>query len=85
MHLAGQTVLPAAAMFLLRLYQGKVLYSRKHHGQPAARLYKLLLLAAALARLALSPRAWVKRPPRRQAHLALAGHYRRLIGALPGM
>ena len=40
------------------------------------------VLAAPLSRLLLSPLAWLERPPRRQQHLALAGHYRRLVRAL---
>lgn len=71
----------AAAMFL-RLYQGKVLHFRKHYGSLAAKLYKLILLAAALAQLLLSPLAWLECPPRRQQHLALAGRHRRLVRAL---
>jgi hypothetical protein len=69
----------------LQLYQGKIRYFRKHYGWPAAQAYKLILLAAALARLAISPLAWLEAAPRRQEHLRLAGHYRRLLFTLPGM
>jgi N-acetylglucosaminyl-diphospho-decaprenol L-rhamnosyltransferase len=84
-HYGGQSTRQMAAAMFLHLYQGKVLYFRKHHGQPAAQLYKLILLIAALARLLLSPLAWLVRPPQRHQHLALASHYRRLVRALPGM
>jgi hypothetical protein len=69
-------------MFLW-LYRSKVHYFRKHHGRAAGRAYKLLLLAAATGRLALSPLAWLARPPRRTRLLALAAHYGRLVRALP--
>jgi GT2 family glycosyltransferase len=84
-HYGGQSTRQMAAAMFLRLYQGKVLYFRKHHGRLAAQLYKLILLIAALARLLLSPLVWLVRPPQRHQHLALASHYRRLVRALPGM
>lgn len=83
MHYGGQSTQQVAAEMFLRLYQGKVLYFRKHHGWLAAQLYKLILLAAALARLLLIPLAWLQRPPRRQQHLTLAGYYWQLVRILP--
>lgn len=47
----------------LRLYQGKVLYFRRHQGLLETNVYKLILLVAALARLLLSPLAWLEGPP----------------------
>jgi len=47
-------------------------------------MYKLILLCAALARLVVSPLAWLEHPPQRDLHLALAGHYWRLVRTLPG-
>jgi hypothetical protein len=38
-----------------------------------------------LARLLVSPLAWLERPPRRQHHLSLAGNYFRMLMALPAM
>ncbi len=84
-HYGGQSTQQVAADMFLRLYQGKVLYFRKHHGRLAVQAYKLILLIAALARLSLSPLAWLERPPLRQQHLARADHYRRLVMALPEM
>ncbi len=84
-HHGGQSTQQVAAEMFLRLYQGKVLYFRKHHGCLVAQVYKLILLAAALGRLLVSPLAWLERPRRRQQHLMLAGHYRRLMRALPGL
>jgi GT2 family glycosyltransferase len=85
MHLGGQSTRQVAAAMFLRLYQGKILYFRKHGGAPSARLYKLILSAAALGRLAVSPLAWLESPPRRARHRALASQYGRLLRALPGM
>ncbi|MBN1139088.1 MAG: glycosyltransferase family 2 protein [Anaerolineae bacterium] len=84
-HHGGQSTRQAAGEMFLHLYRSKVLFFRKHHGPPAARLYKLLLLAASLARLACNPLAWLLRPRYRSEHLALARHYRQLINTLPGM
>lgn len=84
-HYGGQSTQQVAAEMFLRLHQGKVLYFRKHHGQPAACAYRLILLAAALTRLLLSPLAWLERSPRRQQHLTLASYYWRLVKVLPGM
>jgi N-acetylglucosaminyl-diphospho-decaprenol L-rhamnosyltransferase len=81
-HFGGQSTRQVAAAMFLRLYQGKVLYFRKNHGRRAAQIYKLVLTAAAVARLLLSPLALVVGGPQREERLALAGHYRRLLLAL---
>jgi GT2 family glycosyltransferase len=84
-HYGGQSTRQVAREMFLRLYQGKVLYFRKHYGPGAAREYKLILLGAGLARLAVSPLAWLTRQPERSQRLTLTGHYRRLIAALPSL
>lgn len=84
-HYGGQSTRQAAAKMFLCLYQSKLLFMRKHHGCITAQAYKLILLAATLARLLLSPLAWLERPAQRQQHLVLANHYRRLLAALPRM
>jgi GT2 family glycosyltransferase len=84
-HHEGQSTAQAPTEMFLRLYQGKLLYFRKVHGRATARLYKLVLLTAAAARLLLAPLAWLERPARRRRHLALAGQYRRLVAALPNL
>ncbi|NOZ06362.1 MAG: glycosyltransferase family 2 protein [Chloroflexi bacterium] len=83
-HYEGQSTRQVAPQMFLRLYEGKVLFFRKNQGWVAAQIYKLILLATALARLAISPLAWLERRPRRDVHLALAGHYWQLLRALPG-
>ena len=85
MHRGAESTRQVAAAMFLRLYQGKVLYFRKHRGQLGACLYKLILAIAAAARLVLSPAAWFERSAVRERHLALAGHYGRLLRALPWM
>lgn len=85
LHHGGQSTRQAAPAMFLRLYQGKILYFRKHRGAAAARVYKVILSAAALGRLLISPLAWLEPPARRQRHQLLAGYYERLLRALPGM
>lgn len=84
-HYGGQSTRQAATDMFLRLYEGKLLYFRKHRGRGAAWLYKLILLIGSLPRLALIPLAWFERPPRREEHRALAGRYWRLLRALPAL
>lgn len=84
-HYGGQSTQQAATEMFLRLYQGKILYFRKHYGRLAALTYKLILFAAALGRLFFTPLALLERKPGRQRHLALSNHYRRLLQALPSM
>lgn len=84
-HYGGQSTQQVAAEMFLKLYQGKIIFFRKHYGRLAAAAYKLLLSAASLARLAISPLAWLERPPQCQQHLTLSDHYSRLLLKLPGM
>jgi N-acetylglucosaminyl-diphospho-decaprenol L-rhamnosyltransferase len=85
LHHGGQSTRQVAAAMFLRLYQGKILYFRKHGGAPAARRYKLILSAAALGRLLISPLTWLEPPSRRERHQILASYYEQLLRALPGM
>jgi GT2 family glycosyltransferase len=84
-HYGGQSTQQVAAEMFLKLYESKVIFFRKHYGKLGTSAYKLVLLAASLARLLISPLAWLEAPPRRQRHLALAGHYGRLLAKLPRM
>ena len=84
-HHGGQSTHQVAESMFLQLYASKIIYFRKNHGPLSAQLYKLILLASALARLLASPLAWLERSPRRQRHLTLAGHYLRLVKSLPRM
>lgn len=84
-HYGGQSTKLVAADMFLQLYLGKLMYFRKHYGRLAGIGYKLILLVAALSRLALIPLAWLQKPPQRQKNLTLARHYSRLLVALPSM
>ncbi len=83
-HYGGQSSRQVAEQAFLHLYQGKVLYFRKRHGWLTAQLYKLVVAAATLPRLLLSPLAWLEPLDRRRQHLSLAGNYWRLLMRLPG-
>jgi GT2 family glycosyltransferase len=85
LHHGGQSTRQVAETMFLRLYQGKILYFRKHGGASAARRYKLILSVAALGRLLISPLARLEPLPRRKRHQTLAGYYEHLLRALPGM
>lgn len=84
-HYGGQSTRQAAQSMFLELYRSKILYFRKHHGQCATALYKVILFCATLMRLLFTPLAWLEQPARRQQHLTLANHYCQLALALPGM
>jgi len=84
-HYGGQSTRQAALSMFLQLYRSKILYFRKHHGAFAATLYKMIILAATIMRLLLTPLAWLKKPTQQHQYLTLATYYRRLALALPGM
>jgi hypothetical protein len=82
-HYGGQSTKLVAADMFQQLYMGKLMYFRKHYGRLAGIGYKLILLAAALSRLLLTPFAWLQKPAQREKNLTLARHYGRLLIALP--
>ena len=84
-HYGGQSTKQIAGEMFLQLYLGKLKYLRKHNGRYAGRIYKIILLKAALIRLALTPLLWFKKPNERQQGLTLARHYWRLLTAVPEM
>lgn len=84
-HHRGKSAGQVPAETFLRLYAGKILYFRKHHGWFTVQVYKLILLFAALSRLILTPLAILSKPTKRERHLRLSNHYRRLLTQLPGM
>jgi GT2 family glycosyltransferase len=75
-HYGGQSTRQVAPQMFLELYRGKVLYFRKRHNRLSAWVYKLILLLAALPRIALAPLP---------AYRQLASHYAQLVRALPWM
>lgn len=84
-HYGGGSVKQAAADMFLQLYLGKLIYFRKHYGRFAGIVYKVIVAAASLMRLSLTPFVFLQRPSRRKENLQLARHYGRLLAALPGM
>jgi GT2 family glycosyltransferase len=81
-HYGGQATQQVATEMFLELYRSKILYFNKHHGKLSANFYKSIVLAATLARLALSPFAFFEERRSRDKHLSLAGNYRRLLSEL---
>lgn len=84
-HHGGQSTRQVAEAMFLQLYRGKILYFRKHLGNQATQVYKLILLLAAVQRLLCVPLAWLVHPSERRQHVVMARHYRRLIGHLGDM
>jgi len=82
-HYGGQSTRLEADQMFIELYRSKLQYFRKHSGIWAGQLYKMILLAAALARVVAIPPAILLRPDSRARQAALARRYRRLISALP--
>jgi GT2 family glycosyltransferase len=84
-HFGGQSTQQVLEDMFLRLYQGKILYFRKHHSKLEVILYKLILFMATLARLALTPIAYLESSAKRREHLDLSRNYRRLLWEIPSL
>jgi GT2 family glycosyltransferase len=84
-HHSGQSTRQVETAMFLRLYHAKILYFRKHEGVRAARVYKLIVLVAAVARLLLGPLVLAAPASTRHLRLALLGRYLRLVWALPSL
>jgi GT2 family glycosyltransferase len=84
-HYGGQSTSQVADEMFLRLYEGKILYFRKHYSRSVVMLYKAILYTASLARLVMSPLVFLQERAKRQKNLILLNHYRHLISALDAM
>lgn len=84
-HYEGQSTRQVAADMFLQLYLGKLMYFRKHYGRFAGLGYKIILVLATTIRLALTPLAFLQKPPVRQKNFRLARNYGKLLAALPKM
>ena len=84
-HYGGQSTQQVVLEMFMQLYQGKLIFIRKHYGWFAGKIYKLILLIVALLRLLVSPLAWLERPKKRRRHLKLASQYWKLIRVLPNL
>ena len=83
-HFGGQSSRQEARKSFLNLYRGKIRFFHKNYGQVQAWLYRCILSAAAVIRLAASPMVWLLEPAsHRRAHLALAANYWSLLKAIP--
>ncbi len=85
LHYGGQSTQQIASEMFIQLYKSKIMFFRKHYGYLAGVAYKMILVSAALARLLISPLAWLEKPSSRQRHLKLATNYYRLILDISGM
>jgi GT2 family glycosyltransferase len=84
-HFGGQSTQQVAEEMFLRLYQGKIMYFRKHQSNLAVMVYKFILCIAALVRLVLTPFALLEEPTQRRRHLDLSHNYRQLLISLPSL
>lgn len=84
-HFGGQSTQQVSQEMFLQLYQGKVQYFRKHHSTPEVWLYKFVLLLATLARLMLTPFAYLESYSKNSELLELLKNYRQLLQVLPKM
>jgi len=84
-HYGGQSTRLAATEMFLQLYRAKVVYFRRHSGRFSAQIYKLILMAAALPRMAGGALAPLQSQENRRKSLSIAQNYARLLARLPGM
>lgn len=84
-HHEGQSAKQIPMESFINLYKGKVTYFRKNHGMASALAYKLILAAASVARLLISPLAFLQQRDHRKHNLELAGRYRKLLTKMPSL
>lgn len=84
-HYGGESTKQVPVEMFLNLYRSKILFFRKHKGWLQVQVYKLILFAAAMARLLLSPLSLLVRSKHRRRYLPLVNYYHQLLKALPGM
>jgi len=81
-HYGGQSTSQVSRQMFIHLYQSKLLFFKKHYGDVSAFLYKLILLFTSLARLSLTPIAYLSRSSQREKRLELAHNYSQLVKIL---
>ena len=84
-HYGGQSTRLAADEMFLSLYHTKILFFRKHYGNRAARVYKLILRLAALVRICAGKVAGLEPATQRILHREIASRYARLWNSLRSM
>jgi hypothetical protein len=82
-HFGGQSTQQVAEEMFLRLYEGKIMYFRKHQSNLAVMVYKFILCIASLVRLVLTPIALLVEPAQRRRYMDLSHNYRQLLISLP--
>lgn len=85
MHLGGQSTNQMAPQMFLELYRSKVQYFRKHFGPSGGLLYKLILGATSMPRVALAPLLALAWPSRRSEWMLISSNYRSLLATLPAL
>jgi GT2 family glycosyltransferase len=84
-HHGGQSTRQRKSEMFLRLYESKILFFRKHHGQVLTGAYKGVLLLAALSRIVA---AWLESlvgSQQQEANRVIAQHYLQLLRRLPSL
>ena len=84
-HYGGKSTQQVPEDMFLRLYEGKILYFRKHHSRLSVLIYKLILFTASIVRLMLTPFVIFESPTKRDEHLVLFKNYQRLLSVLPSI
>ena len=84
-HLGGQSTRQVADRMFIELYRNKVKFFRKRRGQVSARLYKLVLLQAALVRYGFGKLMLILPLRRRNEWIEVGRQYGLLPGKLPGL
>lgn len=84
-HFGGQSTRQVPAEMFEQLYRAKLQFIRGHHGAVQGIIYKVVLLAAAFARVLVLPFVCLFHTRECADHVTLAKRYGRLILELPGM
>ncbi|MFN7035015.1 MAG: glycosyltransferase family 2 protein [Bellilinea sp.] len=81
-HYGGQSTSQVAKEMFLQLYRAKTQFFKKHRGEVAGKLYKIILLMASLFRISLSPLiVWVN-PQEKLQQKIIRENYKYLISSL---
>ncbi|GAP10789.1 predicted glycosyltransferases [Bellilinea caldifistulae] len=82
-HYGGQSTSQFAREMFLQLYRAKTQFFKKHQGQVAAGIYKLILLVASLIRISFSPISARITPRQKDHQKQIRENYKYLISSLP--
>jgi hypothetical protein len=84
-HHGGQSTRQRKSEMFLRLYESKILFFRKHHGQVLAGAYKGILLLAALSRIVVAWLHGLAGSKSKEVHRVMAQNYIKLLRRLPSL